>query len=515
MTSRGAGCGLLAATLFVVGLATNVSSALAAEQVILGPGQYARTAGPPNQYTDSFTLPPTLMAPFRLHVQNGNPDGTCRLSSATIDLNGVRVARQADFNQQVAGFDRTVTLQAANTLELRLTSRPCGILTLTLFGTVPPPTLTKLEPPSLPIAQGGTGTLTATISAAQPIPTLITLSADNTGVAEVPTTATVPANQLTAAFPVTGVAPGTAAINASLNSSSVHSTVTVAPAAPTITSLLPMTLQVTQGASGTLTVTISASQASDTVVALTSSTPGVVGLPPADSVTVPAGQTSQPFAVFGNGHGQATVTAILNETSAQSQVTVVKPLPAVVSLLPSVLPLTEGSAGTLTVTLNAAQPTDTGVALSTSDATIAGLPSGNTVTVPAHTLSASFPVTGLQHGMATVTSSLNGSSATAAIEVQPPPPTLQSLVCPSTLTTGATGLCTATLNATQLTDTIVPLASSAPGTASVPPTVTVPANTLTAQFGVTAVAVGPATISAGPLNGTSKSADVQAVPPPP
>ncbi len=501
----------------LVGGLTIAPPAHAAEQAIFGPATYTRTAGPPNTFVDSFALPATLIAPFRLHVQNGNPDGTHRISSATITLNGVQVAGPSDFLQQIAGFDKTISLQANNTLQVHLTSAPGSYLVITVFSTVPPPTLTSLLPPTLPITQGATGTLTATITPVQPVPTTITLSSDNTNVASVPATATVLANQTTVGIPVTGVAPGSATITASLNGTNAHSTVTVAPAGPTITSLLPATLQVTQGASGTLTVTISAAQATDTLVNLITSDGTIVTLPPTGSVTVLAGQTLQAFAVFSVAPGSATITASLSGTSAQSQVTVVTPLPTVVSLLPPVLPLTEGSSGTLTVTLNATQPTDTDVGLSTSDATIVGLPPGNKVTVPAHTLSAGFPAAGLKRGMATVTASLNGTSATAAIEVQPPPPMVQALTCPATLTTGAVGQCTVTLNATQLTDTAVPLASNAPGTASVPPSVTAPANQLTANFAVTGVAASatPATITAGPLNGTSQTASVQVVPPPP
>ncbi len=77
------------------------------------------------------------------------------------------------------------------------------------------------------------------------------------------------------------------------------------------------------------------------------------------------------------------------------------PQATVVSLLPTVLPVTEGSSGTLTVTLNAAQPTDTDVALGASDATVVGLPPGEKVTVPAHTLSTAVPIQGHALGLAT------------------------------------------------------------------------------------------------------------------
>ncbi len=498
----------------LVGVASLAPPALASEQVIFGPATYNCTGGPPSQFQETITLPPTLTSPFRLHVQNGNPDGTNRITSGSITLNSTQIAGPSDFNRQVAAFDRTVTLQANNTLQVRLTSTRPGFLILTLLGTVPPPTLTKLKPTTLPISQGGSGTLTATISARQTNPTTISLQSSNLTAATVPATASVPAGQLTVAVPVAAGSPGTATITAILNGSSVASTITVSPAAPTLTSLLPTTLQVTQGASGMLTVAISAAQGSDILIALTSSNASVVSLPPSGAVTVPAGQIAHAFAVFGVGQGTASVTAHLNNTTAESQVTVVLPLPTVVSLLPPVLPLTEGSLGTLTVTLNASQSTDTDVVLSTSDPTIVGLP-GDRVTVPANSLSASVLVTGLNQGTATVTATLNGSTATAAIEIQPPPPTIQRLICPATLTLGATGLCTVSLNATQLVETLVPLGASAIGVLSIPASVPVPANTLTAQFAVTGLAQESATITAGPLNGTSKDMVIQVLPPPP
>jgi hypothetical protein len=500
--------------LVLLALAGAVTPVSATEEVIFGPAQYTRTGGSPDQFMETIALPPTLAAPFRLHVQNGNPDGTYRVSGATIMMNGTQIAGPSDFSQQVAAFDRAVTLLASNTLQVRLTSKPGSFLVLSLHGTIPPPRLIRLELPTLPITQGGTGGLTATISAVQPTETLVTLSSDSPAVATVPPAVKVPANQLSAAIPVAGIGVGTAIITAALNGSAVHSTVTVVPAGPIPTGLSPDILRITRGASGALTVTISATQASETTVALTSSDSGIVSLAPADSVIVPAGHSSQTFAVFGVGQGTATIIASLNGRTAQSPVTVVIPLPQIVSLAPPRLPLTQGSAGTLTVTLNASLPDPAEVVLSTSDATIVGLPA-DPVTVPAHTSQAIFSVTGLARGTATVTASLAGTSATAAVEVLAPPPTVQSLICPATFTVGATSLCSVTLNATQLTENVVSLSGSDAGVVSLPPSVTVPADTLSASFAVTGQGVGRATITAGPLNGTCQTATIQVVPPPP
>jgi uncharacterized protein YjdB len=503
-------------------LACWTGPALAAEQIIFGPTYVTCTVGGPTQFSATIEPPPTLTAPFRLHIQNGAPDGDHWILAATITLNGGLVAAPWDFYtlehgfeiHPVRAFDRSVTLHARNTLQVRLLGLPGGFLVLTLYGTVPPPTLRTLAPPALPLSQGGTGILTATVSAIQQTDAVMTLQSSNPAVATVPATVTIPANQLTVPIPVSGVAPGTATITASLNGSSLQSAITVHPAGPTLTSLLPATLQVTQGASGSLTLTMSAGQPTDTVVALTSSAPGTVGLPPAGMVTVPAGQLSQTFAVFGGTPGHATITATLNGSSVQSQLSVVIPLPTVVSLLPPVLPLTEGSSGTLTVTLNASQPMPSDVFLSTSDASIVGLP-GDRITVPANALTAAVPIIGRARGMTTVTASLTGSTATAAITVAPPPPMVQSLACPASLTAEATGQCSLSLNATQLTDTVVSLRNSDTGVVTLPGTVTIPANTVMAPFAVSGGSVGSSTITAGPLNGTSRTATIQVLLPPP
>lgn len=269
---------VLLAVVLLAFLIASAVPAMAAEEGLFGPTTYTRTSGPPNQFSETIALPPTLTAPFRLQVQNGNPDGTNRVSSATITLNGTAVVTPTDFNQQVAAFDKAVTLQPSNTFQVRLTSLPGSFLILSLYASIPPPTLTSLLPPSLPITAGGTGTLTATISAVQSTETIITLASSDPAVVTVPASVPVPASAVSVSVPVTALAPGTATITASLNGSSLQSSVTVSPAGPTLTGLTPPSLQITQGASGILTLTLSAAQATDTEVLLTASPASVLGL---------------------------------------------------------------------------------------------------------------------------------------------------------------------------------------------------------------------------------------------
>ena len=108
-------------------LALSAPPAPPAPPVLLsGPAQYLRYAGPTNVYTASLAVPPWVVGPFVMHVQNGEPDGTFRLSSATIQVNGVEVAARGDFSQQIGGFDRTLALAAANSFVFSLDSVPEG-----------------------------------------------------------------------------------------------------------------------------------------------------------------------------------------------------------------------------------------------------------------------------------------------------------------------------------------------------------------------------------------------------
>ena len=142
----------------------------ATEEVLFGPKQYPRTQGWTTQYRDTIVAPQTLAAPFRLHLETGDSHGSERVLLAEVRLNGHLVAGPLDFLWEGSHFDRPVALQARNTLQVTLASRPGSWVRLTLYGTVPPPTLISLGPPTLPITQGGSGTLTATISQGQTTP---------------------------------------------------------------------------------------------------------------------------------------------------------------------------------------------------------------------------------------------------------------------------------------------------------------------------------------------------------
>lgn len=367
------------------------------------------------------------------------------------------------------------------------------------------PAVTSLQPSARTITQGATSSLTVTISAAQPAETTVAFTSSAPGIASVPDTVTVSAGATSAVVSVAANTPGTAQITASLNGTSVTSAITVTPALPSVVSLLPPTTPMAPGATTTLTVTLSSAQPIDTVVETAASPGGIVSVP--SSVMVPAGHTSASLTVTAVAFGTASITARLNGSFAQAAVQVTAPPPAIVSLLPSPLPLVAGATGNLIVVLNAVQGTDIQVSVTADDPSVIQAPAA--VTVAAGQTQALFTVTGLAQGTALVTASLGSSTKTSTVQVLNPPPTPVALAPnPFVLQQGGTGLVTLSLNAVQATDTVVPLTASSPSVLQTPPSVTVPAGQLSASFPVTGLEAGRATLSAT-LNGATVSAAVQ------
>lgn len=98
---------------------------------VFGPKRYTRSTGKPQTFTDTFQNCETA-AQYDLVVVNGDPDGSNRVSSATILLNGTEVVGPSDFNQNVAQVTKPVTLAASDTLDTTLASEPGSFLAVSL-----------------------------------------------------------------------------------------------------------------------------------------------------------------------------------------------------------------------------------------------------------------------------------------------------------------------------------------------------------------------------------------------
>jgi len=102
---------------------------------IFGPRVFERSTGKPVTVTVPFSRGADAVSPFTMIVTNGAANGSNRVSSATIKINGATLFSQSDFNQQVPQLSKPVTLAANNVLEVQLSSKPGSYLTINITAT--------------------------------------------------------------------------------------------------------------------------------------------------------------------------------------------------------------------------------------------------------------------------------------------------------------------------------------------------------------------------------------------
>src|SRR6266705_2263120 len=495
--------------LIAIGLSVSAlfgfEAALAQSQVIFGPVSVRLPNSSLFTFSYSFSAPASATGRYLLRVQLSAPNS---LTSLTFKLNNVQVLSLADFANGATQVDRTVTVLTNNTYSLQVAGKAGTVITVTVFATPNLPKPTSLAPNPLSVTVGASGTLTATLSPTPTAAGTLNVTSANTAVATVPASVSFASGQTSVAIPVTTHAVGSAIITASANGGQASATVNVTPAPPTVTSLAPQSLTVTQGASGNLTVTISSAQSANTQVLLATSNANIASV--ASAVSVLAGQVSAVIPVAGVSPGTAQITASLNGSSASSQITVSPAPPTVVSLVPATSTVSLGASTTLTLTISAAQSTDTLVPLSATPTGIASIPAQ--VTVLAGQTTAPVAVGTLALGQAGITASLNGTTASAVVNVVAPPVAVTALEPASfTMNVGATSSFTVRINAAQTTNIQIALAVDNPSVLQIPTSVTVAQGQTSAVFTATGLAVGNAVITAS-ANGTSKTSSVHVSP---
>jgi len=107
----------LMAWCLVIGLF--VSMSFAAVVTVFGPTQYVRTQshGPADIFTDTFSA---TSGEGILTVHNGEADGTNRVSSAELTINGEEIFGPQDFSQGVYILEAPVTLSENNSITVKL-----------------------------------------------------------------------------------------------------------------------------------------------------------------------------------------------------------------------------------------------------------------------------------------------------------------------------------------------------------------------------------------------------------
>ncbi len=106
-----------------------------AHVLVFGPKTYTIAAGRQQTATDTFALPDGCRdhAVYTITVTNGRTDGSSRVSSGRVNINGVAVINPSDFNQNAGSIERDVTLDASNTLSVDLTGGHAdGLITISI-----------------------------------------------------------------------------------------------------------------------------------------------------------------------------------------------------------------------------------------------------------------------------------------------------------------------------------------------------------------------------------------------
>jgi Tol biopolymer transport system component len=123
-----------------VGTPAGSSAVRNVARTFYGPEQFSRGRGAPDVHARTISTA-GFEGPFVLHVRNGGTDGTSRVSSARITIDGQELLGVSALSQQAGGYDLPVVLAASSVLEVKLAGLPGAYLEISIEG-VPsaPPT---------------------------------------------------------------------------------------------------------------------------------------------------------------------------------------------------------------------------------------------------------------------------------------------------------------------------------------------------------------------------------------
>jgi trimeric autotransporter adhesin len=373
----------------------------------------------------------------------------------------------------------------------------------------PPSVLSvSLTPTTVIGATSSTGTVTLDGAAPQG-GAVVQLSSDSSS-ATVPATVMVPAGSTTATFKVgtTAVALAMIAnIRGNYNGSQSAPLTTNAPSATSVT-LNPAT--VIGGGTSTGNVTLNGPAPTGGAIVTLSSSAGVATVPA--SVTIAAGATAVTFKISTTTVSSVTTVTIGGAFNGTQTASLAINPSALQSLSFNPATVTGSSASTGTVKLSAPAPAGGLVVTLTDDSASSTTPVS--VKVPAGATSATFTEATVSVGdttNVTITASVNGSSKSATLTLNPPKMASIKLNPASLKGGSANSTVTIALNAPAAgtsAQRTVTLSSSNPTDAALPPTVTVASGATTATFTVTSHVVKTrqtSTISAT-MNGVTQTA---------
>ena len=347
--------------------------------------------------TFAITLPAPAPAAVTITLNSSDPS-TVALSATTVQIGAGATA--PDVQPQITGLSpgsAVISVSAGgyspNSASVNVTA------SLSFPNTVPT------------IGGGQIQNVTLSLSAITAKAVTINLSSDNTALATVPQSVSIPAGGSTVQVPITGVVGtgGTTTIHALAGVSNVtpaNITVTITQSAAII---LQSGVTVGPNQSAQLAVSLSAAPASNVTVNLSSANPSIATV--SQSVTINAGTTGPVSAtVNGVNFGAATINATASGYAPTSQQVLVG---AALSFPASAVNAVLGSVQNITLTLSAPAPANgLSVNLTSSDQTVAAV--SGPLSFQANNTTLIVPVSALKLGTAKITASSNAPNVTPA-----------------------------------------------------------------------------------------------------
>ncbi len=383
-----------------------------------GPTQYAVTSGSSTTHSGSFSLPTTAGTPHRIYVVNGASDGTQRVTSGSVTLNGTQIVTTSELTSAVGSLTKVVTLNTSNTLDVTVngsvgryvtvrvtatdTTKPSLMITapapnaltnqtsIAVSGTISDQTATTVT------VNGVTATVTANTSYTATVPlnaegtNLLTVRATDAGGRSVDSTRTVIRDTQAPSLGVSAPADGAITKNTTIT---VSGTASDANGVTVNTNGTPFTLQGDGSFSGSIALSAGPNVLTTTATDGAGNTTSIVrtvtqdAVAPTLTVTQPADgstTTAETVVVSGTVSDATTVTATdaaTNQTTVTRTVTRQVPIPpdpsTVASTIDPTIATTVG--GSTAFLYTGADPIQTGVAAGTIVESQAGVFRGKVV----------------------------------------------------------------------------------------------------------------------------------------
>jgi len=336
---------------------------------------------------------------------------------------------------------------------------------------------------------------TVALSAVAPSGGAAITMTSNSAFATLPSTVTVPAGSSTTTFEIDTVdtlTPVSVTVTAVYSGVTMTASFTVSRPALQSVSISPNSIVGGNSVVGTVTLSLPAPP-QGSVIALSSSSANAT-VPPV--VVIGAGATTQTFEIDTSDSAatQATITATYSGVSRTTVLTIARESVQSVFLGVASVPGGLTLPGIVTLTV-AAPPSGVTVQLSSSNSADASVPAS--VTVPGGMTTQTFPIATVDAPpttTVTITAAYGSSSQTASMTVIAHP-VVNDVSCSSfTPTGGSTVQCTGTLAGPAPSSGWTLALSSSDPTATVPPTVSVPASGSTFAFNVATTTVTSAVV---------------------